>query len=111
MPKAPPKAIRHTQAPQPQRQSWATSKGKRLTGYTNQKARWALFKKEPLCRSCSAAGRVSVASIRDHVVPLAFGGLEHPSNEQPLCKECHDIKSKAEAIEGARRGRGGAFKG
>lgn len=104
MAKAPP-ALKRTRAPQPKRQDWGTTKGKRLTGRHNQKARKALFDQEPLCRECQKQGIVRIATIRDHVVPLAFGGAEHPDNEQPMCGPCHDAKSKAEAAEGMRRAR------
>jgi 5-methylcytosine-specific restriction protein A len=107
MAKSPPKA-RRTSAPQPARKQWQTpSKGKRLTGSANQKARRALFRREPLCRECLKTGRVTAAAIRDHITPIAFGGAEHPDNEQPLCKPCHDAKSRAEQIEGKRRMPGG----
>lgn len=107
MPKGPPKAKRVT-APSVKR-DWASSKGKRLTGWANTKARRELFHSEPLCRECFKNGRMVIATIRDHIVALAFGGKEEPSNVQPLCAECHDAKSKREAAEGARRHRGGGF--
>jgi 5-methylcytosine-specific restriction protein A len=47
------------------------------------------------------AGRVRVASIRDHIVPLAEGGRDDESNVQPLCEECSDAKT----IEESKRGR------
>ena len=105
MPKSPPR-LKITQAPQPKRERWGTTKGKRLTGRTNQKAREELFRDEPLCRECRRQGRIRIATIRDHIKALAFGGEEHRDNTQPLCKECHDAKSKAEAAEGLRRARG-----
>ena len=46
---------------------------------------------EPLCRYCRQQGRLSVASIADHVIPhrddpeLFWGG-----ELQSLCKTCHD---------------------
>jgi 5-methylcytosine-specific restriction protein A len=107
MAKSPPKA-RRTSAPQPARKQWQTpSKGKRLTGPANQKARRALLRREPLCRECLKTGRVTAAVIRDHITPIAFGGAERPDNEQPLCKPCHDAKSRSEQIEGKRRMPGG----
>lgn len=77
---------------------------KRETGRRLQAKRAALFSREPLCRSCEAAGRTRLASIRDHVIPLAEGGEDVDSNTQPLCEPCHDAKTQAEAA----RGRGGS---
>lgn len=71
----------------------------RLSGRRLQAARLALFRVEPLCRPCSAAGRVTVATIRDHIVPLAEGGTDAPSNLQPICAECHAVK----VVEESRR--------
>lgn len=77
---------------------------KREAGRPLQRKRAALFAREPLCRACSRAGRVTVATIRDHIKPLAEGGTDTPDNEQPLCDDCHREKTLAEAL----RGRGGA---
>jgi hypothetical protein len=57
--------------------------------------------REPLCRLCKAAGRITAAVCVDHKVPLADGGSMHdPENLQPLCSACHRKKS---AIEGRER--------
>jgi 5-methylcytosine-specific restriction endonuclease McrA len=32
---------------------------------------------------------------RDHIVPLARGGLNHPANVQPLCIRCNGVKGDA----------------
>lgn len=66
--------------------------------------RAALFQRQPLCEVCAAAGVVTEATIRDHRIPLAEGGLDDETNEQAICESCHDIKSKAEALRGRRRG-------
>jgi 5-methylcytosine-specific restriction enzyme A len=71
----------------------------RLRGRALQAARAALFAREPLCRGCGRA----LATIRDHVVPLAEGGQEVESNIQPLCQGCSDAKTQRESA----RGRGG----
>lgn len=85
---------------------------KRLTGRRLQQLREALFREQPLCLLCKAAGRVVLATQRDHIVPLAEGGTDDPSNIQGLCADHHREKSLAEAIRGRARagparGRGG----
>lgn len=75
----------------------------RVRGRKGQAMRKALFAREPLCRTCEAAGRTRLASIRDHIIPLAEGGADDETNEQPLCAECSDIKTRAEAKRGRQR--------
>jgi 5-methylcytosine-specific restriction protein A len=49
-------------------------------------------------------GRRTLATIRDHIVPLAEGGAEGTEeNEQPLCRAHSDAKTAEEAKRGARR--------
>ena len=79
----------------------------RLRGRANQTRRANLFAREPLCRECAKAGRVTVATIRDHIVPLGEQGREGTiENEQPLCQSCSDTKTAAESARGVRRERG-----
>lgn len=59
-----------------------------------------LFSRHPLCEPCEAAGRVTIATIRDHRIPLAEGGADDETNEQAICKACHTEKSLAEALRG-----------
>jgi 5-methylcytosine-specific restriction protein A len=80
---------------------------KRITGRPLQRRRAELFAREPLCRECRKAGRVSEAVIRDHVVPLAEGGADDDDNVQPLCQTCSDAKSAGESARGRRRWAGG----
>jgi 5-methylcytosine-specific restriction protein A len=77
----------------------------RLRGRANQRARAVLFAQSPLCAECQRQGRTSIATVRDHVVPLAEGGREHPDNEQGLCLDCHNQKTAAESARGVARGR------
>lgn len=44
---------------------------------------------EPLCRDCSAAGRKRLATVPDHIVPLAQGGRDTDDNIRCLCEDCH----------------------
>jgi 5-methylcytosine-specific restriction protein A len=49
------------------------------------------------------AGKRTLATIRDHIVPLAEGGQDTETNAQPLCQACSDTKTYAEAQRGRRR--------
>jgi 5-methylcytosine-specific restriction protein A len=89
----------------------------RVTGHKLRRLRDELFSREPLCRPCSSNGHTTLATIRDHIVPLAEGGTDDPANIQPICETCHEIKSKAERLRGrglvapAPKGRGGVILG
>lgn len=76
---------------------------KRITGRRLQAMRADLFQRHPLCVECQRLGRVTLATQRDHVKPLAEGGLDDSDNEQGLCAPCHEGKSLAEAVRGRRR--------
>jgi 5-methylcytosine-specific restriction protein A len=65
--------------------------------------RRALFAEHPLCVVCERQGRVTVATIRDHIVPLAEGGTDAPTNIQALCQMCSDAKTAQEAKRGGGR--------
>lgn len=76
----------------------------RIRGRKLQQLRQALFSREPLCRECAKLGLVTLATLRDHIVPLAEGGTDTEDNEQPLCGACHDLKTQGEAKRGVGRG-------
>jgi 5-methylcytosine-specific restriction protein A len=76
---------------------------KRTAGRALQRQREQLFRVEPLCRQCAREGRTALATIRDHIQPLAEGGGDDDANIQPLCRSCSDRKTAREAA----RGRGG----
>ncbi len=78
---------------------------KRTTGRKLQRLRVELFTRSPLCAVCEAAGRVTLATQRDHIKPLAEGGADDQTNEQGLCEACHEAKSKAERLRGMQRAR------
>jgi 5-methylcytosine-specific restriction enzyme A len=65
-----------------------------------------LFKAHPLCVICLESNRASPATQRDHIIPLAEGGADDETNEQALCDDCHEAKSKAEAQRGRHRPKG-----
>ncbi len=72
----------------------------RIRGRKLQALRAALFVRQPLCEPCTKAGRVTLATIRDHRIPLAEGGRDDETNEQAICEACHDVKSQEEALRG-----------
>jgi 5-methylcytosine-specific restriction protein A len=86
------------------RAAWfKTTPTKRITGRRLQAMRARLFARNPLCVACQDQGRAVAATQRDHVIPLAEGGIDDESNEQGLCEACHDAKSAQEALRGRAR--------
>lgn len=77
---------------------WGSAGLHRIRGRKLQRMRAELFRQEPLCRLCDALGLVTVATIRDHIVPLAEGGQDVASNTQPLCQTCSDLKTQKESL-------------
>lgn len=61
-----------------------------------QRLRKMVLAKEPLCRACKASGRLTVATVVDHIIPMSAGGENDDGNLQPLCKPCHDSKTYRE---------------
>lgn len=85
--------------------AWAEKKDVgRVTGRKLQRQRNLLFHEQPLCVECLRVGRVTAATRRDHIVPLAEGGEDVAENTQVLCTQCHDRKSEEERKRG-RHGR------
>lgn len=75
----------------------------RIRGTHLQRLRRQLFERQPLCVECDKVGRVSIATIRDHIIPIAEGGTEAEANTQALCQSCNETKRKQEAIRGMHR--------
>lgn len=73
-----------------------------------QSVEWKAVKKrhlqlEPLCRECKRNGKLTKATMVDHIVPIKQGGLPlDDSNLQSLCWSCHSKKS---VQEGSRWGK------
>lgn len=82
------------------------SSAERGYGYKWQKARADYLREHPLCVFCQRRGRVTTATIVDHIEPHK-GDLKlfwRRSNWQGLCKPCHDIDKQ-------RLEKGGALPG
>lgn len=73
-----------------------------LYGYRWQKARKVFLAEHPLCVYCQRLGRLSAATVVDHIKPHK-GDLVlfwDPLNWQSLCKVCHDSAKRAEELGG-----------
>ena len=67
-------------------------------GHKWRKAREGFLRSYPLCVKHEARGQIVLATVVDHIVPHR-GDKElfwDRSNWQPLCKQCHDIKTATE---------------
>ena len=83
--------------------SWSReSRHERGYGTDWYKLRSHVLAEEPLCRMCAALGRVTPATDLDHILPKAQGGTDRLDNLQPLCRACHDDKTRA---DNRRRGK------
>jgi len=111
MPTAPPRPCRACGALRCQRHGarsgWAERppQVERQRGRKLQAARRRLFARQPFCEPCEQRGRLTLATIRDHRVPLAEGGADDAANEQAICMRCHTAKTRAEATRGKERRR------
>ena len=69
-------------------------------GYSH---RWQVARKRflvhhPLCAPCERAGRLTSATVVDHIRPHRGDKMLFwdEGNWQPLCKKCHDRKTRLE---------------
>lgn len=67
-----------------------TSPDTRIRGREGQRLRKRrLARTASLCERCQARGRVAVATVVDHIKPLALGGEDIDANTRNLCDPCH----------------------
>ena len=107
--KAPEKAMKYASVPTTE--TWRTGLNSTQRGYGSrwQRARLAYLQQHPLCVQCQNAGRITPADVVDHIIPHR-GDKElfwDSSNWQPLCKKCHDTKTREEnkdPIHGIKHG-------
>ena len=65
-----------------------------------QTIRSAVLQREPLCRECKANGRLSVATVVDHIDGDPTN--DRMDNLQSLDTACHNRKTRAEQVEKSR---------
>lgn len=80
----------------------------RLRGRAGQAQRARrLARTDGLCERCEAKGRVTLATVVDHVVPLAKGGSDEDDNTRNLCDPCHlEVGVEQFGHQVTREGRG-----
>ena len=59
-----------------------------------QKIRAAKRARDPLCELCREAGRVVLAELVDHFIPLAANGTHDDENLVSMCRSCHGLKTE-----------------
>jgi 5-methylcytosine-specific restriction protein A len=76
----------------PRQSSW-------VRGYDRRHRHWrtmVLNQDQHLCRLCRQTGLLTLATVADHITPLAQGGDWSLENGQALCASCHGAKSRGE---------------
>jgi 5-methylcytosine-specific restriction enzyme A len=73
---------------------------KRIAGWQLQRIREALYLEQPWCSTCQRPLLFNRDYIVDHTINLAAGGTDTPDNRRPLCRACHDAKTKQESLRG-----------
>lgn len=68
-------------------------KPERLRGRAGVERRKRWLYDHPLCEECERQGRVTAATVPDHIVALVNGGKDTEDNLQSLCTECHKAKT------------------
>ena len=60
-----------------------------------RRARKAFLQKHPLCAECRKNGKLTPATVVDHIIPHRGDRklFWDENNWQPLCKDCHDRKT------------------
>ena len=60
-----------------------------------RRARKAFLQKHPLCAECRKVGKLTPATVVDHIIPHRGDRklFWDENNWQPLCKDCHDRKT------------------
>jgi len=77
----------------PDRRPGSTARG---YGTAWQRLRLWVLKREPLCRECRKAGKLTPATDVDHITSRAKGGTDDPENLRSLCESCHSVKTARE---------------
>ncbi len=70
--------------------------------YRWRQERIHFLQEQPLCRYCAEQGRITPATVVDHIIPHKNNHdlFWDKANWQPLCKFCHDsVKQREEILQ------------
>lgn len=85
----------------------ASSKDKRIRGHKGVALRKRrMMRTNYLCEDCLAEGKLTQATIVDHILPLSLGGEDVDENTRNLCDHCAD-KRTAEQFDRPVKRQGG----
>lgn len=65
----------------------------RLRGRKAVETRRRRLRNEPMCRDCKEQGKVTLATVPDHIVPLSQGGTDTDDNIRCLCDVHHRLRT------------------
>jgi 5-methylcytosine-specific restriction protein A len=97
-----PKAPRRPWQPAPQKREYVQHAARSPEYGTArwQNARAAQLARKPCCEACAQLGRVTPATVCDHITPVRLGGdFWDARNYQSLCRPCHQAKSASERTQ------------
>jgi 5-methylcytosine-specific restriction protein A len=97
-----PKPARRPWQPAPQKKVYQqhAARDARYDGALWQAARKAQIARCPCCEACTRQGRVTAATVTDHITPVRLGGAFYDAaNHQSLCRACHQAKSASERLK------------
>lgn len=91
----------HSKAEDAQKKQYDRQRGssaKRGYGRKWQNYRKAYLAEHPLCVRCEKKGRITPATVVDHIKPHCGNHVLfwNTKNHQSMCKTCHDIKTATE---------------
>ena len=69
---------------------------RRTKGRRWRELRALVLRARPLCVYCQARGILTEATEVDHRVALVNGGSDAFENLDPVCRDCHAIKTRAD---------------
>lgn len=97
-----PSAKRRPWQPAPVKREYAphAARDSRYDTAAWQRVRATQKTKQPLCEECKSKGRITAATVVDHITPVRLGGdFWDTANHQSLCRPCHQAKSASERLK------------
>lgn len=85
--------------------AWATRQGSGRGGRPWRRLRDQVMQRDNYlcqCEECKRLARIRPAHEVDHVIPLAQGGIDSPTNLVAINHECHRAKTQREAAAAYR---------